>query len=133
MLLGHWIAANENKIKEKLTNPILITIVCMSVVFIGMRRFLPIDIVYLGVITYSFSMFVFALKNSEFVPSKLLERIGEKYSLYVYVTHPLVNLIIGYRISNEWLRPLGILGVSLLIAIVIRETMQGIVRRISRR
>ena len=79
---------------------------------------------YIGNVIMVISIFCFCIKNKAFGKNSLLEIVGNKYSLWIYILHPLVGNIIcktfhfdGYIF--KWLMPILILfatvGVSALI------------------
>ena len=123
MLIGHYIAQNEKKIKKVLNNKIIVAGILFGILFMGMRRFLPIliDISYVGAIMYAVGMFLFAIFNSQFSICKPLEIIGEKYSLYIYVLHILINNLLYRFFYNPWLYPIVVVLATLLVAILIQD------------
>lgn len=123
MLVGHCIARNEMTLKKVLNNNRIVLGIVVSILFMAVRRFLPIetDLTYLGVIVYAIGMFLFAIFNPQFSVCKPLEIIGERYSMYIYVLHIIVNILIWRFFTNPWLYPIMIAVITLLISIVIHE------------
>lgn len=125
MMIGHYIASHEDKIKKILSNKKLVIYIFISLFFVGIRRFLKVDITYLGIIMYSVSLFLLAVRNPKTVLSPKLEMIGMKYSLYVYVLHQLIDYIIdGY--INAWLKPIIVLVVTLLVSFIFEKFLFAI-------
>ncbi len=79
---------------------------------------------YIGNIIMVIAIFSFCLKKKDFGKQGIIEKIGKKYSLWIYILHPLVggiicrNLILkGYIF--KWLMPIFILFVTLIVSILI--------------
>lgn len=116
-LIGNLIAENKKIIKTKI-NVILPIIISLSGIgIIGMRRFMPIDMSYIGVIIYTIGLFLFAIVRPTF-KIKCLSILGEKYSLYIYVFHMLIIYWIGNRVSYYWLAPIIVCIISIIFSII---------------
>ena len=91
---------------------------------------LPIRLDTIGSIPYAFGLFNIALKNPQKSANKLIEYIGEKLSLNIYILHTLLDDIIGLIIGNifvydisffifNWCRPIIVLIVSIAVSLII--------------
>lgn len=91
-LLGHYIRANEEKLKAKLSNSVLIIAIIVGTVeaiAVGHLHFQKN--IYLGTFVAVFMIFVFVIKNEEKIKIPLLASMGEKHSLYIYILHQMIN------------------------------------------
>lgn len=91
-LLGHYIRANEEKLKAKFSNTALI-----AAVVLGTAEAVAVGIwhiqksVYFGTFAAVFALFIFVIKNEESLRMPRLASMGEKYSLYIYILHIIIN------------------------------------------
>lgn len=91
---------------------------------------LPVNIFEMGTICAALCLFCFALKNEEIGDGSILERIGYRYSLFIYVVHVIVMELfaeIDKKYYNQlpvwytWGKPLAVLGITMALAIVYME------------
>ncbi len=93
-MLGHFIRANEEKIKEKLSLPLLI-----ALMIIGTAEAIYADVfrfqksLYIGTFVAVFALFVFAIKYEDNIKCKPVSDAGAKYSFYIYVIHIMLRNI----------------------------------------
>ena len=124
--LGYYIASNK-KILDKVNSNTLISIIiaCLITIIIGSIYELDSSFFELMTIPLSISIFFFAQKNPKRYILGILEKIGVKYSLVIYIVHmivlevvvivfaklfPIKHSIYGYMI------PIVILFVTLILA-----------------
>lgn len=112
-VIGSIIREKENKIK--ISNTFLIMLIITGMIgsiseFFIVKNILNVKYLgdlYLGTIITTISLFILAIKNPKLVKFKPLEDIGMKYSMIIYLIHPLyikiINLGLKYfnlEISN---------------------------------
>lgn len=91
-MLGHYIKANEEKLKNKFSNTLLFVLM-----IIGTAESVAVELlhtgksVYIGTFVAVFALFLFAVKNEEKYSAVHLANAGAKYSLYVYILHIMVS------------------------------------------
>lgn len=120
--LGYFLHNQEDKIKIK--NKTLIIFIVFSTILSIVERFAcgRIFAVHLFTIPLVMSLFVYAIKNSESHAGKI-QKIGKKYSMYVYILHmffwtyfdrliEFLSLQDNFLVS--WLRPIMVLGLTIL-------------------
>lgn len=82
---------------------------------------------YLGVVLTAPSLFLIAIKHPNIAISKLIEYIGEKLSLFIYIFHPLISSVImlGMKVLGinrggiyTYFHPVITLIASIIVAIV---------------
>ena len=91
-MLGHLIKANEEKLKSKISNPVLITVFIAGLaesVVVGHLH--AQKNIYIGTIISVFALFIFIIKNEEKIRMPHIALIGEKYSLYIYIIHIIIR------------------------------------------
>ncbi len=87
-MLGHYIRANEEKVKEKFSLPLLIFLMIIGTaeaIYADVFRFQKS--LYIGTFVAVFALFVFAIKYENNIKCKPVSDAGAKYSFYVYVIH----------------------------------------------
>lgn len=97
--IGYYYASHKqqiDKLTDKLSNKQIILIIIMGFL---LRLFdllvkPTVDIFEIGAIISAIAIFTFAQKNPDVYISKFIENIGIKYSLFIYVMHILVAMII---------------------------------------
>ena len=92
-LLGYYLnTPKAEKIRETSTSKLILLAVVGCVISVIPSVFrLPIKFDAIGEIPYAFGLFVLTLKNPDKSTCRLMEFVGEKLSLYIYVFHVLVN------------------------------------------
>lgn len=78
----------------------------------------------IGIILYSIELFALALKNPTKSKCKFIENIGEKLSLYIYIFHCLIDVVIEHLLRTMlntttnniylWCRPIIVLILSVI-------------------
>ena len=126
-MLGHFIRVNEEKLKERLTYPILAVMM-----LIGTAEAVAVDLlhtqksVYVGTIIAVAAFFVLALKAEGKVKISPLAAMGANYSLYVYTLHILVKNVYERLFGNvtaipSALKPIIIFALALIASAVYYE------------
>ena len=131
---GHWLHKQEKILEKYINDKMLFTLIIISiglsvmeVVIAGGRPY------YLGNFITVPCLMLFAIRYSDFQREKkwarLLEEIGKKYSLYVYLLHPIIRDILNMvAVANNitigsvvWILLLPIMTaiISLMIAVMI--------------
>lgn len=94
-LLGHYIRANEENLKSKFSNAVLIIMFIVgSAEAIAVGLFHLQKSVYLGSFIAVFALFIFVIKNEDTIKMPRISALGSKYSLYIYIMHIIVNNVI---------------------------------------
>ncbi|MGN1156123.1 MAG: acyltransferase family protein [Agathobacter sp.] len=129
--LGNYIAYNE-KFRTKFSNGTLAGLAFGSLIFGLFFRLcdLPLDLSEIGIMICATSLFLLAINNPSVSIHKEIEKLGDTYSLYVYIIHIFVSGVIGtcaqmFHQENTlwyaWLKPLIVLIVSIIGSIVIHH------------
>jgi len=108
MLLGHFIACKKEAfLKAPTYVTIILTLVFTALMFTTLfARFLDFDIGQIFKILCIFELFILTLKIPGNNEIKVLGLIGRKYSLYIYLFHFLIGIIVVdvlyIRENPEW-------------------------------
>lgn len=95
-MLGHFIKANEEKLKAKLSCPVLVVMMAAGTAEAVIADFLHVQkSVYIGTFFAVFALFVFVVKYEDKVSLKYLPRLGAVYSFYVYVIHIMIRNVVN--------------------------------------
>ena len=94
ILIGHYLAANRDKVKMVTNHKLIFFIILGFIIRLGMFLHPVYDFTQLGTIMASVAIFTLAVNNKDFVISKKLEIIGYRYSLNIYVFHILVSNVL---------------------------------------
>lgn len=95
--IGNYIRRTE--ISSKIKNKSLIVIMIISIIMLFIEAKLYISEMYIGNVIFAISVFIFSIKNPN-IKLKILEIIGDKYSLYMYILHPMLKDIINILYEN---------------------------------
>lgn len=97
---GHWIHANQEKIR--IPDKFLLLIVLISTLLCLVERKLMGRDFGVNIMTLPqvFAMFVYAVKYPE-RHKGLIQRIGKRYSMWVYILHPFVFQLLD-KIFHHW-------------------------------
>lgn len=95
-MLGNFIHRYEEKITHKFSNRKLVLLIGLGLAISCVERLVVVLELFWGTVLATFCIFVFATKNPEKKIIPLLSRIGEKYSMPIYILHPLVNALFYY-------------------------------------
>ena len=130
-IIGFYIRKNKDKyINIKNIKLIIIAILGLGIIMIEriminqLKYELFLDL-YIGNIVFTISIFILAINNPNLFNCKFLSKIGEKYSLYIYLIHyaiiRIINVIeIKGKISiNEYAKPIIVFIIAYVISILI--------------
>jgi len=92
---------------------------------------------YVFTIILALTIFLFGIKNPYALINKSLEKIGAKYSLYIYIYHPIIKDVITkvytlMGISSKaflFMQPIIILILSLIVSKLISKIISLIPRK----
>lgn len=95
-ILGHFIKANEEKLINKFSNPVLILLIIIgSAEAVAVALLHAQKSVYIGTFIAVFALFIFAVKNEEKYKFTNIADMGAKYSMYVYILHIIIKNVIN--------------------------------------
>ena len=88
-MMGHWIHSNQEKLS--LSNGIILGILLLSTLLCLLERYLMGRDFGVNVMTFPqvFALFLYAINNTN-RHAGVLQVIGERYSMWVYILHPFV-------------------------------------------
>jgi surface polysaccharide O-acyltransferase-like enzyme len=126
--MGNWIHAHENKLKF-MSEKGLMTVVLISTMLCLLERHIMGRDFGVNITTFPqvFCLFIFAVNN----PNKnagLVQIIGKRYSMFVYIIHPIVwhsmeYIYEAYGIASNlialYVMPLIVVSITLLISHII--------------
>lgn len=126
MLLGHYIASKRHFF-NKLSAKLLISVIAISLLFsLSFSLFAPkVNFAEIGNTFYSIALFVLAINNPSKSINHMIEFVGDKLSLYIYVLHIAIGGIVGIIVATLgyleskyylWLRPIIVVITSILVA-----------------
>lgn len=129
MLLGNYIASHKDyfvKIQSKVVILGLIVSTILMFVFVNVRIG-RLDISQLFKISTAFFAFICCIKYSKVHISSLIETLGEKYTLYLYLYHKIIGtflcsmllLLNAGEFVIGWILPVLVIIVSIAASIVI--------------
>lgn len=106
MLLGNYFAYIYNNIaslsnKSLISNLIIgctITLVCSYLFNINIIK---INLSEIGITIMTISLFLLAIKNKNIKINFIIEKIGQKYSVYIYIFHIIIIRIIVKILNNH--------------------------------
>ena len=95
-MLGNFIHKYEEKIVNKFTNKKLLMLIGAGLAISCFERLVVVLELFWGTVLATFCIFVFAIKNPEKKVVPIMAAIGEKYSMPIYILHPIVSTLIYY-------------------------------------
>lgn len=127
--LGFFLRTKADKIMQ-LKNSGMIVLALVGFIFAESGNFfsLKINIFDFGTVLFVIGLFLYAYNNANVGKGTLLEKIGTKCSLWIYITHVLaINIVstISGQIFNQeplwfqWSRPIIVIALSLLFSVFI--------------
>lgn len=123
-MIGNYINCNKDKIKLNNIYIIITFIIASLFALLSYLYLKPYDF-YINTIFLSLSIFLFAIKNPNIVNEKnIFSIIGEKYSMYIYISHIIILdaiKIMFYPIESRLMRyllPIIIVFISLIVSII---------------
>ncbi len=93
------------------------------------------SVLYIGTIVAVFSIFILCIKNGSKSISSPIERLGEKYSLFVYVLHIFIIKVVAYlsdviKISDftlwGYLKPITVIVLSVAFSIAVQKLIDAL-------
>lgn len=120
---------------KKMKNRVIVVSTLLGIVVCLMKFVYPIpsyllfNFYEIGSIVAAIMIFIFAHNNPGIGEKSCLEKLGNRYSLYLYISHVIVlyfvsiydEKILGgsrYYVVYEWIKPFIILGCSLTISVI---------------
>lgn len=126
--IGYFIRIHSKELDNRYTNHQLIAAIIIGLIISCIeRRFVALEI-FVGTIIAVIAMFIYAQKNPNKKMISIIEKIGERYYLQVYIMHIAVLMVWGrllsiLKINNkiiDYFRPFIILVVVLLMVDIYR-------------
>ncbi|WP_407444721.1 acyltransferase [Fibrobacter sp.] len=125
--LGYWIHANQPKLK--ISNAVLIVVVVVSTLLCFAERYLMGRDFGVNIVTFPqvFCLFLLAINNPQ-KHAGLMQIIGLRYSMFVYIIHPIVwhtmefvyeHCGIAENMLAQYLMPIFVLFLTLLFSHII--------------
>ena len=123
---GHWIHANQDKIR--ISDKVLILIVLVSTLLcLVERRFMGRDFgVNIMTLPQVFALFIYAVEYPD-RHKGLIQEIGKRYSMWVYILHPFVframdkvfrHLSVDTMALIQWSRPIATVIITLALSAI---------------
>lgn len=88
-MLGHWIHKNQSILR--ISNPILLVTIIITTLLCLLERFLLGRDFGVNIVTIPqvFCLFLYAINNPQ-EHKGIIQEIGKRYSMYIYILHPFV-------------------------------------------
>lgn len=127
-LLGYFIHSKEIAISQKISNwhLILMLLIGAFIALVHQMTGIKVDFSSVGLLFYAIAIFILGVKNSEKRLGGVIEYIGERLSLNIYVLHCAVALLVNLIADgvwgiavNPWIYPVIVIAVSVLVAFLI--------------
>ena len=126
--LGNFIRKYQHEITNKVSNLVLIVLMIVGLAVSCIERlFVPLEL-FFGTVVVVLAVFIFSVKNPNSINIPIINLIGAKYFMVIYLMHPLVNDFTQHfykRISNintqavlREINPLVVLVVCICLAFV---------------
>ncbi len=143
-LLGYYMHSNKaEKIRNMDSYQLIVLVVAGCAIAVIPTAFsLPFKFSVVGYIPYAFGLFTLSLKNSGNSVCRLMEYIGEKLSLNIYVFHPLIAGVVSFICSKVsgidiegnvylWCRPVIVLICTIFASWVVYIMLNRIRKRMN--
>lgn len=138
-MLGHLIHKNEEKLTERFSNKLLLTLIGTCTVLCIVERYILGRDFGINICTFPqvAAIFLFAVKNRNIGEKNILTKLGTRYSMFVYILHPFVwhsfeyiYLKAGISQNNAalYLMPVIVLSVTIVLSVIVEKTI-GILNR----
>lgn len=137
--LGNYIA-NRLEDCRKLENGILISASMLgaltAILFTVFSN--TINLSEIGTIICAVSIFLMAANNPSVSINKNIERLGESYSVYVYVLHILIGHVLGFfaqmagwqnNVIYVWTRPIIVVVISVIASVCVYHIIENISKK----
>ncbi len=93
-MLGNLLHKYQQKIVSKITNKKLIALIFIGIMLSCFERLFVVLELYIGTVIATICIFIFAIKNPKKKIVPIIEKIGDKYSLVIYIMHSIVNVLV---------------------------------------
>lgn len=127
-ILGNYFAFHF-EVKNRIPNGVLLIGIATEIGYSLLSAFGVWGNIYIFrfiVILGTASLFLIGVKNSQMSMCKLIEKLGRRYSMYVYLFHILVMFILQYFLNHWGLSDKSWVGYFMPIAVVCISIMGGI-------
>ncbi len=130
---GFYLNQQKEKI-SKVSSKIAILVAVLGMLWreliyvIELPASIPFNVFEIGSIIAAIMVFVVAHNNGHKGRNSVLEKIGKKYSLYLYIDHVIIFYFISIYDKQlfggelplwyEWVKPFVVLAISLMVAVV---------------
>lgn len=133
LLLGYYFASSKDLYKKIANKKLMIAGICgvlFSIFFVSLP--FTIDLSEVGTIVFSSSLFLLAVKNPTKSVNLKIEKLGDTYSLYVYIIHILLISIYDHKLlrigkQNDvfilWTKPIVIVILSIAVSILFKKVL----------
>lgn len=131
-IIGNMI--NKYKLFKYISNKKLYIIMFISTIVILVESTFYISELYFGNTVLAISLFTLCIKNPYILKVSILEKIGENYSLLIYILHPLLKDILNYTYKileltkNNivlYIKPIILIIFSVFISIIIKNVQKN--------
>lgn len=141
-MLGNWIHCNQNKIRISNSSLVVIIFICTLLCFVEralVGRDFGVNIVTFPQVT---AIFLYGVNNPKRFDGNLLQKIGTRLSMLVYLLHPAVwhtleAIYVKCNLNNNivalYLMPVFVLGFTLLCSIIYIEYLIKPIKKIEKR
>jgi hypothetical protein len=130
---GHWIHANQDKIKVS-DNMLILIILVSTLLCLVERKIMGRDF-GVNIMTFPqvFALFIYAVKNPD-RHRGVIQEIGKRYSMWVYILHPFVfrsmdkfyhHWAVDTVALVQWFRPI----VTVIITLILSSICYAILHR----
>lgn len=125
--IGNFI--NKNRIMDKLSNKKIYALIIIFVILLMIELQFYTSEIYLFTIFLAIIIFLYGIKNPKLASNSILGKIGENYSSYIFIYHPLLKDIIikVYKMlpNNsqvlDFIQPIIILFFSIIFSILLSK------------
>lgn len=109
VLLGNYIYITKDKILSLVNNKLLIVLAILFGSLSILEKqllchfyvYTTIGVIYIGTVFFALSVFLYLLKNPQLGASGILEFIGRKYVLTIYIIHFMILQLLGNYIFKD--------------------------------
>lgn len=131
VLLGNFIASRKESVRKlPLALPVAMSVVgaLFALAFVVCR--FPVDLSEVGIVAYGAGLFLLAVRKPEVSLSGFVEKLGGIYSVYIYVIHLAVNMLLekgmvqmgpGGTVWFAWVRPIIVAVTSVIAGMVLQK------------
>ena len=133
--LGEWIHEHETKILDTLSRPMLVGGCLLGLAVILVSRYCGTQWWYLGYCLLAPALFLLFVRCD--MSAHWFCVLGSTYAFFIYIMHPIVSACyyavrVNPGVLESWLRPLIVLVMTVLLAIVYYSIKSVIAARVRR-